>query len=82
MTYEALFEFFYWSSIFNVILLAWWSVWIMLGGSFVYKLHYKWFEMSRDDFNKIHYFGLAFYKLIILFFNIIPLLVLWKIGSF
>lgn len=82
MTYETLFDFFLWSTVFNVIVLAWWSAWIMGAGNFVYKMHSKWFEMSREDFNKLHYFGLAFYKLMIILFNLVPLLVLWKMGGF
>ena len=80
MAYEVLFEFFIWNTVFNIIVLAWWSVWIMTAGDFVYKIHTKWFEMSREDFNKLHYFGLAFYKLMIILFSAVPLLVLWKIG--
>lgn len=82
MTYETLFDFFLWSTVFNIIVLAWWSVWIMTGGDFVYKMHSRWFEMTREDFNKLHYFGLAFYKLMIILFNVVPLLVLWKMGGF
>jgi len=52
----------------------------MTAGDFVYKIHTKWFEMSREDFNKLHYFGIAFYKLMIILFSAVPLLVLWKIG--
>ena len=82
MTYEALFEFFYWSAIFNVIILAWWSVWIMAGSDFIYKMHSKWFKMDREAFNRLHYTGLMIYKIVIIIFNIVPLLALWKMGGF
>lgn len=80
MANEVLFEFFLWNTVFNVIILAWWSVWIMAAGDFVYKIHTRWFEMPREDFNKLHYFGLAIYKILIILFSAIPLLTLWKIG--
>ncbi|MBO6524254.1 MAG: hypothetical protein JJ971_10545 [Balneolaceae bacterium] len=82
MTYETLFDFLLWNTVFNIIVLAWWSVWLMTGGDFVYNMHSRWFEMSREDFNKLHYFGLAFYKLMIILFNVVPLLVLWKMDGF
>lgn len=81
MTYETLFDFFLWNTVFNVIVLAWWSAWIMGASNFVYRIHSKWFEMPREDFNKLHYIALAFYKLMIILFNLIPLLVLWIMGG-
>lgn len=78
MTYESLYEFFLWNTVFNILILTWWSIWIISAGDFVYKVHSKWFEMPREDFNKLHYFGLAFYKIMIFLFNLVPLLVFWR----
>ena len=38
----------------------------------VYKMHTKWFKLSIEKFDEIHYTGIAFFKIAILFFNIVP----------
>ena len=81
MTYEALYEFFKWCSIFNIVIIAWWAVRIMVFPNFVFKMHSKWFEIPREEFNKIHYKAMAYYKLIVIVFNVVPWLVLWKMGG-
>jgi hypothetical protein len=35
-------------------------------------MHSKWFKVPVETFNAIHYAGIAFFKITILVFNIIP----------
>ncbi|MEQ9266837.1 MAG: hypothetical protein RLN81_16525 [Balneolaceae bacterium] len=82
MSYPILFEFLFWSLIIHLLILIWWAVFMVLGGDWVYKLHSRWFPMEKDEFTKIHYKGMSFYKILIFVFILVPLLVLWKMGEF
>lgn len=72
MTVEQIQEFFGWCSILNLGLLIWWSAFILLAHDFVYQLHGKWFRLSVERFDAIHYTGMAFFKLSIFMFNVVP----------
>jgi hypothetical protein len=43
---------------------------------FVYRFHTRWFSLSLQTFDTIHYGGMAIYKLGILLLNLAPLLAL------
>ena len=72
MTMEQLQEFLGWCAILNLGLLIWWAVFILLAHDFVYRLHGKWFRLSVERFDAIHYAGMAFFKLSIVMFNLVP----------
>ena len=72
MTIETLRSFFGWCSIINIGLLLWWFVAITILHGWVYKMHTKWFKMSEESFDKIHYAGIAFFKITVFVFNIVP----------
>jgi hypothetical protein len=40
------------------------------------RLHGKWFRLSRDQFDALHYAGMSVFKVGILLFNLVPLVVL------
>ena len=61
-----------WCSIINIGLLLWWFLMLMFAHDFVYRLHTKWFKIPRETFDTIHYAAIAFYKIAIFIFNIIP----------
>jgi hypothetical protein len=46
------------------------------GSDFIYRVHGKWYDIKKDQFNAIVYSGMMFYKICILFFNIVPYIVL------
>ena len=69
-----------WCSIINMGLLLWWSFAIMVLHDWVYKIHSKWFKLSVDRFNEIHYAGIAFFKILIFVFNIVPYFALRIVG--
>ncbi|MDD4004431.1 MAG: hypothetical protein PHW69_04415 [Elusimicrobiaceae bacterium] len=67
----------FWSAVFNLaVLLAWFGA-FACGRDFLYRTHARWFKISPEQFDAIHYAGMAFYKLLILFFNVAPLLAIW-----
>lgn len=42
----------------------------------MYKMHGRWFKLSAETFDALHYAGLAVYKVGIILFNLVPLLAL------
>ncbi len=69
-------KFLLWCVLMNYALLLVWFGMFSLGGDWLYRMHGIWFSMDRETFNALHYAGIAFYKIIIIFFNLIPLLAL------
>ncbi|MGV8961029.1 MAG: DUF6868 family protein [Stenotrophomonas sp.] len=76
MTFELLYRFLLWSVAINyAVLFAWFAVFVIARG-WMRKLHGKWFSLSDSTFYAIHYGGMAFYKICILLFNLVPLIAL------
>ena len=42
----------------------------------MFRLHTRWFKLSVETFDAIHYAGMAIYKIGILLLNLVPLLAL------
>lgn len=72
MTIELIKSFLMWSTIINVGLMAFWVFFIMLMPDTVYKLQIKFFPIKREQFDVVIYCFIGIYKLLIIFFNIIP----------
>ena len=72
MTIELIRDALGWCSIFNIGLLLWWWGWIALAHDWVYRFHVRCFSVSREQFDVIHYAGMAFFKLCIIVFNLVP----------
>jgi hypothetical protein len=56
-----------------ITLLIWFGVFSM-AHSWLYGLHSRWFNISPENFDLLHYSGMAVYKIGVLSFNIAPLL--------
>jgi hypothetical protein len=76
MDIETLRSFLAWCTLFNWILLLIWWLFIAVAGDWVYAIHTKWFEIPRDSFETVHYAGMAFFKIAVFVFNLVPYLVL------
>jgi hypothetical protein len=61
------------------ILLVWFLV-FMLAHDWMRGLHGRWFRLPDEQFDAIHYAGMSIYKIGILLFNLVPLVVLWMVG--
>lgn len=42
----------------------------------MYRLHNRWFPLSVEHFNVVHYLGISIYKIGVLLFNLVPYFVL------
>jgi len=57
------------------VLFVWFGVFV-LAHDWMYGMHSRWFRLSAETFDAVHYAGLAAYKLGILLFNLAPWIVL------
>ena len=62
-----------WSLVSNYVILLVWFTAITLAHDRVYRLHTRWFQLSRETFDAIHYGGMAVYKIGVLLLNLGPL---------
>jgi len=69
-----------WSLVVNYGILLVWFVMFSLAHDTVYRLHTRWFRLSRETFDALNYGGMAVYKIGVLLFNVAPLLALLIIG--
>ncbi len=76
MTIELLTKFLAWCSVVNIGLLLLWFLAILLFYDRVYAIHSRFFKISREAFNMIHYGGLGLYKIGLWLFSLTPYLVL------
>ena len=81
MTTTTLRDVLIWSLVFNYVILLVWFAAIALAHDWVYRLHTRWFQLSRESFDAIHYGGMAVYKIGVLLFNVAPLLALCLMDS-
>lgn len=65
-----------WATLINLGILIYWFVVIVFAREWIYAIHTRWFNVTESQFDAIHYGGMGLYKLLIVFFNLIPWLVL------
>ena len=65
-----------WCSLINIGLLVLWFAMFSLAHDWIYQLHGRWFKLSTERFDAIHYAGMALFKMAILLFNLVPYLAL------
>lgn len=65
-----------WSAVINFGLLLWWFLFFRLAHDWTYRFHGKWFKLTTEQFDALHYGGMAVFKLGILLFNLVPYLAL------
>jgi len=77
MTSEAVRSFLLWCAVINYgILLLWFLVFVFAHG-WMYRLHGRWFQLSREQFDALHYAGMSIFKVGIMLFNLVPCVVLY-----
>ncbi len=64
---------------FNYVMLLIWFVVFSFAHDWLYRLHSRWFRISVESFDAIHYAGMAVYKIGLILFNIAPLVALWLV---
>ena len=69
-------SFFGWCALLNMAVLTIWWMMILVASDWIYRLHTRWFGMSRETFDAMHYGGMGLYKVAIYLFFIVPWLAL------
>lgn len=76
MTIEQLRDFLGWTTLLNLGLLTFWALAFFCCREKIHRLHGKWFRLSDERFDAIHYQGMAIYKIGIFLFHLMPYLAL------
>lgn len=76
MALDRLREFLIWSTVINYAVLLVWFVAFVYAHDGLYRLHGRYFRLSVERFDALHYAGMASYKVGILLLNLVPLLAL------
>ena len=80
MTIDTVRDALLWCFIINMGLLLWWFLLFTLAHDWVYRFHGKWFKLSIEKFDAINYAGMAFFKISIFVFNLVPYIALRIVG--
>lgn len=76
MDTDFLIRFLLWSLAFNyAVLLVWFGVFVF-ARDWLRGVHGRWFQLSDNTFDALHYGGMAVYKIGILIFGLAPLIAL------
>lgn len=65
-----------WCTLINFGILVLWGLLFMGGGGWMKGLHGRWFKLADGEFDRIHYAVLAYYKVGLILFNLVPYLAL------
>jgi hypothetical protein len=80
MSTEVARNFLLWCTVINYgILLVWFLVFVFAHDQ-ILRIHGRWFRLTSERFDAIHYLGMAIFKIGIMLFNLVPLVVLYIIG--
>ena len=61
------------------VLLIWFGVFVF-AHDWMYRIHGRWFKISLETFDAIHYAGLAVFKIGVILLNLVPLLALYVVS--
>ena len=65
-----------WGILINIGLLLWWLLFITLAHDWTYRMHTRWFNLTSERFDAIHYQGMALFKIGTFLLYIVPWLAL------
>ncbi|MEW6593350.1 MAG: DUF6868 family protein [Thermodesulfobacteriota bacterium] len=69
-----------WCTLINMGILLYWFLIFTLARDWIYRFHGRWFKLSPERFDAIHYSGMAFFKIGIFLLNLGPYLALRLAG--
>ena len=62
-----------------LVLFIWFGVFVF-AHDWMYRLHSRWFKLSVETFDAMHYAGLSVYKIGIILLNLVPLIAVWLVS--
>ena len=80
MTITVTRNFLLWCTLINYgVLLVWFLVFVF-AHDWMLRIHGRWFRLSPDLFDALHYAGMSAFKIGIILFNLVPFVVLSVLG--
>ena len=76
MSLEEFRSFLAWCSVINIGILLFWAIMYLYAYSFIHRIHGQLFRLSSEQVDKLHVYTMAYYKMGIFLFNIVPYLAL------
>ena len=76
MTIDVMKSVLLWCLVINMGLLIWWFLIFTFAHDWIYRMHGKWFKIPVETFDAIHYAGIAFFKICIFVFYLVPYIAL------
>ena len=70
-----------WCLVVNYGVLLCWFLAFRFGHAWMFRLHGRWFRLSEEHFDAVHYAGMAVYKIGVLLFNLAPYAALIIVGN-
>jgi hypothetical protein len=67
---------FLWCAVLNYAVLLGWFIAFAFAHDWMFRLHSRWFRLSVESFDGIHYLSMALYKVGILLLNLTPYIAL------
>jgi hypothetical protein len=80
MTLELTRSFLLWFTVLNYGILLVWFLAFAYAHDAMLRLHGRWFRLSRDQFDALHYAGMSIYKIGILLLGLVPFIALSIVG--
>jgi len=69
-----------WCTVTNYGVLLLWFLVFVFAHDWMHRIHGRWFRLSREQFDALHYAGMSILKIGIILFNLVPFIVLSIIG--
>ena len=80
MYVEMVSDFLFWCAVANYAILLIWFAGFTLAHDEIYRLHSKWFRLTREQFDALNYALMGFFKIGILLLNVAPCIALRILG--
>ena len=76
MSTEVTRHFLLWCTVINYGILLVWFLFFVFARDWMQRVHGRWFRLTSDQFDALHYGGMTIFKVAIILFNLVPFVVL------
>jgi hypothetical protein len=80
MNIEMTRDFLLWCTAINYGILLVWFLVFAFARDWMHRIHGRWFRLSGNQFDVLHYAGMSVFKIGIILFNLVPFIVLSIVG--
>jgi hypothetical protein len=80
MTIEVARHFLLWCTVINYGVLLAWFLFFIFAHDWMHRIHRRWFFLTREQFDVLHYAGMTIFKIGIILFNLVPFVALSILG--